>query len=247
MNIYFDETVHEQFGFMLLAYVFCEKDPQVELGGILARHLKSEFHALERMEGNPSAQYLRAEIRHYVSYNCRWGVFVLPSEARWKLAAELPSFLTHLILCCEAPQSVKIYLDEGIISPKYLDELRRPVGIEHVVLCKSHEVYGIQLADLVAALSGVRLREEISQAPKMLTYGDESGFDPPIEAELGYELWASLRYSMLRCSEPLGEEMPEMATFCTSGHGLFISEGCSPQLRETAGRIFGEVYLGCIH
>lgn len=102
-------------------------------------------------------------------------------------------------------------------------------------------------SDIHALVCGVRLREEISETPKMLTYGDESGFDPPIEAELGYELWASLRYSMLKQAEPKGDEMPDMASFETEGYGLFISPSCSDELSRKAQKLFNEVYLGCIH
>jgi len=139
---------------------------------------------------------------------------------------------------------LKIYIDEGIISN---NEIRNVSKVDSINICRSHEVNGIQLADLVAALCGVRLREEISEYPKMLTYGNESGFDPPIEAELGYELWASLRYSMLKHPEPKGDEMPDMASFETEGYGLFVSPCCSDELSRKARKLFGEVYLGCIH
>jgi len=138
-------------------------------------------------------------------------------------------------------------MDEGIVKENQRQSIREATGIEQLELCKSHEMNGIQLADLVAALCGVRLREEISQKPKMLQYGDESGFDPPIQAELGYELWASLRYSMHRESTPLGEDIPEMAEFPTIGYGLFISDKCSQRLRDAAEKLFGRVYLGCLH
>ena len=87
----------------------------------------------------------------------------------------------------------------------------------------SHIVHGIQLAYLVAGLCGVRLREEISGNPKMLVCGEDCGYDPPIEAELGFELWAALRYSMLHAPDALGEEMPSMAMFPTRGYGFLTS------------------------
>lgn len=247
MKIYIDETVHEQYGFLILAYVMCPSDPQNDLARILTSHTADEFHALEKMHGNDSAQKLRGEMRSYVNWNCRWGVFVLPSSMRWNLVDELPGFISKLVVSCSSTDTVSVYMDEGIVKENQLQFLRDATGIEQLDLCKSHEVNGIQLADLVAALNGVRLREEISQRPKMLQYGEESGFDPPIQAELGYELWASLRYSMHRASTPLGEDMPEMAEFPTTGCGLFISDKCSQQLRDAAEKIFGRLYLGCIH
>lgn len=247
MNIYIDETVHEQHGFLILAYVLCSSDPQNDLTRILTSNAAEEFHALEKMHGNDRAQKLRGEMRSYVNSNCRWGVFVLPSSVRWNLADELPAFISKLIGSYSSTDAVSVYMDEGIVKKNQIQSLREATGIKQLDLCKSHEVNGIQLADLVAALCGVRLREEISETPKMLQYGDESGFDPPIQAELGYELWASLRYSMHRESMALGEDMPEMAEFPTTGYGLFISDKCSQQLCDVAEKIFGRVYLGCIH
>jgi len=247
MNIYIDETVHEQYGFLILAYVLCPSDPQDDLACVLASNTAEEFHALEKMHGNDRAQKLRGEMRSYVNWNCRWGVFVLPSSVRWNLADELPWFISNLMGSCSSTDAVSVYMDEGIVKENQRQSIREATGIEQLELCKSHEMNGIQLADLVAALCGVRLREEISQKPKMLQYGDESGFDPPIQAELGYELWASLRYSMHRESTPLGEDIPEMAEFPTIGYGLFISDKCSQRLRDAAEKLFGRVYLGCIH
>lgn len=247
MNIYVDESVHEQHGFLLLAYVICYSDPQEELARILREHQINEYHSMDKMHGNTKAQELRSLFKDYLNSNCLWGVFVLPSNMRWQLADELPNFISKLTSTCPGTGAVGIYLDEGIVKENELQHLRNKTGFEKFGLYKSHEVNGIQLADLVAALCGVRLREEISQKPKMLEYGNNDGFNHPITAPLGWELWASLRYSMQHSSMPLGDEMPEMADFPTTGVGLHVSERCSKKLREAAEKVFGRVYLGCIH
>jgi hypothetical protein len=38
MNIYIDESIHEKYGFMLLAYVLCRRDPQDELSELLTKY-----------------------------------------------------------------------------------------------------------------------------------------------------------------------------------------------------------------
>jgi len=116
-----------------------------------------------------------------------------------------------------------------------------------VITCSSHEVCGIQLADLVASFSGVRLRETITGKAKILTYGYDFGYEPPIESPLGFELFATLRQSMLRGNEPLGNEMPEFATFKTINKGLVLSKNLTTEFSQLALKTFGEVYLGCIH
>lgn len=247
MHVYLDESIHDQHGFMIVGYVLCSKDPQSDLIAVLAKYGVEEFHALEKMDGNREFQKLRDEIRDYVNRHCRWGVLVLPSEAREKVSEELFGVLKRLIETDFDTTANRVFLDEGLVKKKQITELIEASGIEDIRICKSHERKGIQLADLVSALCGVRLREEISQAPKILTYGEESGFEPPIDAELGYELWASLRSSMHRTDQPLGNDMPEMAEFNTGGYGLFISSSCTSALKTSAQKLFGRVYLGCIH
>jgi len=247
MNIYIDESVHEEHGFLLLAYVICHSDPQEDLACILEKYQINEYHSSEKMHGNRKAQEVRELFINYLNYHCLWGVFVAPSGIRRHLANEIPKLISQLVRNRPRTEKVVIHIDEGIITRTELHAVREKIKIEQIDLCKSHEVSGIQLADLVAALCGVRLREEISQNPKMLCYGEESGYWPTITAELGWGLWASLRQSMYRSKVPLGADLPEMAEFSTLGSGLHISDLCPGGLKEAAEKLFGKVYLGCIH
>lgn len=246
MNIYIDESVHPEPGFMLIAYVLCDADPEEELRSIVQRYGVTEFHACEKMDDNKAMQELRRELIQYVNSRCSWGVFVLPRDQRHNVA---PDFKTLIASVSRTSRSsgASIFVDEGILTKKQVAELTREPTMNGLRLCTSQEIRGIQLADVVAALCGTRLKEEIMGLPKMLTYGDEAGFDPPIEAPLGYELWALLRYSMRRAPDPIGDEMPSMATFRTEGYGFVCGASCPETLRRTATRLFGEVYLGCIH
>jgi hypothetical protein len=242
MKLYIDESIHPDHDFMLLAYVMCEMDPQTELEGILSKHGATEFHACARMKDNSIMQGLRDAFCKFVNDKGYWGVIVLPISSRYSVAADIHSMLEAMVNIHRS--AIELFIDEGIVSKAELQTLSSLKGIVSVCSCSSHEIKGIQLADLVAALNGVRLREEISGDPKMLVYGKEFGYDPPIDAELGYELWARLRYSMMREPLPRGEDMP---MFTTHGHGLFISPRCSSELADKAEKVFGTVYLGCIH
>ncbi len=246
MNIYIDESIHGQYGFILIAYVLCGKDPKDELQKILSHHGLPEFHASERMCNNKAMQEVRQDFLSYINKNCKWGVMVLPSSNRFSLLSDLLSFLNEMQKN-GLVESSDLYLDEGIITNQDLPEIENIEFVDGAKICNSVIVHGIQLADLVAALCGVRLREEISQNAKFLQYGADSGYDPPIEAEVGYELWASLRYSMLHAPMAFGEDMPNMAMYPTYGYGFFLSTNCSDNLREKAHKTFGTIYLGCIH
>jgi hypothetical protein len=246
MNIYIDESIHDKYGFMLIAYVLCGKDPKDELKKILSYHGLPEFHASEEMCNNKSMQEVRQDFLSYINLNCKWGVMVLPISSRFSLLSDLLSLLSEMQKN-GLEEATDLYLDEGIITKQDLPEIENIEIVHSAKICNSVIVHGIQLSDLVAALCGVRFREEISQNPKFLQYGDESGYDPPIEAEVGYELWASLRYSMLHAPTAFGEDMPSMAMYPTYGYGFFLSANCSNDLREKADKTFGAIYLGCIH
>jgi len=71
MNIYIDESIHENYGFMLLAYVLCQNDPQDELSKLLAEKDVSEFHSCQKMERNLVMQALRQEFVGYINSKCR--------------------------------------------------------------------------------------------------------------------------------------------------------------------------------
>jgi len=246
MNIYIDDSIHDKHGFMLLSFVICKHDPQDSLQEILSEYGLEEFHACEKMKNNAVMQEIRSRVRRHINNRTRWGVFVLPSSLRHEIFEEFSMFISHLeSLGLDEP--LNIFVDQGIISNTEAGLISSNSKISQLYNCDSSEVNGIQLADLVAALCGVRLREEVTGEPKMLTYGDEFGFNPPIEAELGYELWASLRNSMNRPDTPFGDDMPEMATFDTADYGFLLSKQASDLIREKASKIFGEVYLGCIH
>lgn len=246
MNIYIDESIHEKYGFMLIAYVLCKKSPNDDLLKILMSHGISEFHASVKMSSNTAMQEVRQELLTYINSNSYWGVMVLPSTSRFNLLSDLQDLL-NVIYKNGLLSPCDFFIDDGIISNKELLEIQKIGFISTAKICNSALEQGIQLADLVAALCGVRLRDEIGQNPKLLMYGDEAGYNPPIEAEIGYELWASLRYSMLHSDIPFGEELPSMAMFPTYGYGFFISDLCSDELKEKADRTFGAIYLGCIH
>jgi hypothetical protein len=246
MNIYIDESIHEKYSFMLLAFVLCQNDPQEELGVLLNKHDVTEFHACEKMEKNYVMQELRQELVGYINSKCIWGVLILPSSRRFSLLPDLIELFRGMQEKRIA-ESVEIYIDEGILEGSELADLKKLEVVKDAQIACSKTVYGIQLADLVAGLCGVRLREEISGNPKMLMYGEDCGYNPPIKAELGFELWTALRYSMLHAPESFGEEMPSMATFPTRGYGFFTSRDCTESLQEKADRVFGAVYLGCIH
>jgi hypothetical protein len=112
----------------------------------------------------------------------------------------------------------------------------------------SRVVKGIQLADLVAHTASTMLLETLGVVKKLVRAGPDSGYDEDLELELGFELWASLRYQFFHAgsAEKQGERY-QGALMEVGTNGLYISQSCSPELRAAAVERFGQCYLGCIH
>lgn len=99
----------------------------------------------------------------------------MPSEYRHRSYEDV-SFLLSLLIKNFPDRKGNIFFDEGIINPT--EALSLCSDEVKVITCSSHEVCGIQLADLVASFSGVRLRETITGKAKILTYGYDFGYEP---------------------------------------------------------------------
>lgn len=109
-------------------------------------------------------------------------------------------------------------------------------------------IKGIQLADLAAHVSSIQLKNALGLVKKKVKAGENSGYDPHQEIELGFEMWAIIRYAFFNNgSTILKDDSIEYATVKVEPHGLYISNFCDNHLTETARNKFGNVYLGCIH
>jgi hypothetical protein len=112
----------------------------------------------------------------------------------------------------------------------------------------SRETKGLQLADLVAHTAGLMLLDSLGLLKKVVKAGDNSGYDPDTEIQLGFEMWASLRYHFFFAGPvPEQDEVYKGALTKVGSNGLFIAPSCDDKLRAAAIDRFHECYLGCIH
>jgi hypothetical protein len=96
---------------------------------------------------------------------------------------------------------------------------------------------------------GVMLLEHLGHLKKMVKAGANSGYDPDIDIELGFELWASLRCAFFKTSQPSARPEDPFGDlmFDVENYGLHIAQSCDNALRTAALERFGVCYLGCIH
>ena len=103
INVY-DESIHDKYGFMIIAFVLCWDDPQSALEKILAEYKTDEFHACDKMKDNDSMQRLRSSIKSYINWNGSWGVMIFSNNNRHNLADELMKMIYEGCV----PRSVEI-------------------------------------------------------------------------------------------------------------------------------------------
>lgn len=113
----------------------------------------------------------------------------------------------------------------------------------------SQVVAGLQLADLVAHTTGIMLLDSLGLIRKRIKMGEESGYPEESDMELGFALWASLRYQFFLGESlyPGDDDFVYTATIKTEDTALHIAS-CSPsRLREAALSRFEAMHLGCIY
>lgn len=256
-HFYFDETIQERGGFIIGAFVNAPNDvtpkiySAIEQVGIRPR--VNEFKSGARMDRNPKQAELRSHIMETLR-KTRIGIIVAPVEERALLGHHALLGLRKILSAnglAHKPHSV--FFDEGIaLDRDSNNDLLGEVG----ALCEVHQsqdsklVGGIQLADLAAHFLGGMLLENLGLLTKMVRAGENSGYDPDLEIELGFELWASLRYQLFKAPQPYRATPDDPVgnlVFDVDNYGLHISDNCSKPLREAALKCFGSCYLGCIH
>lgn len=257
-NFYFDETIREHGGFIIGAFVYFADDmtPKVHaaIEQVGMRPGVDEFKSGSRMDRNPKQAELRDRLMAILS-STRIGVVVVPVAERALLGHHALLGLRKMLSANGlAQKSHSVFLDQGItVDPdSYIGLLGEPGAF-----CEIHQsqdsrlIGGIQLADLAAHLLGGMLLENLGLISKSVRAGENSGYDPDLNIELGFELWASLRYQFFMAQQPIPSTVPDHPigdlTFDVENYGLHISDGCSQTLREGAIQCFGTCYLGCIH
>lgn len=256
---FFDESVHQRGGFALGAFVYTPWDPTVELKKALeAAGLKpgiDEFKSGAHVGRNPEQVKARKYLRRALRNCSRIALVVVPASESDALGREaLAGLRTILELNKLDAGHHEVYLDEGLFSSRKeaLDTADR-LGLHSTCTLHpesdSRNVLGLQLADLVAHTASIMLLERQGVITKTVKAGPKSGYNPNLDIELGFELWAGMRYNFFSGDLPDPETLSSQLDFQVEvePYGLYISPLCNPALAETVRQRFGHMYLGCIH
>lgn len=256
-HFYFDESIQERGGFIVGAYLY-GPDADVEVSEALERvGLRpgiDEFKSSARMSQYPEQVALREELRQILAAY-RVGVLVTPSTDRASLGTEALRGLDQIAHANKLTSANRLiaFLDQGLFaSPQRAAALSAEIRIDQYCDVKaeqdSRSVKGIQLADLVAHTAGVMLLETLGLVRKRIKAGANSGYEPEMEIDLGFKLWAGIRYQFFHAGPVERQaDVYQGALMEVGVNGLYISQACSAELRAAASGRFGQCYLGCIH
>jgi hypothetical protein len=111
----------------------------------------------------------------------------------------------------------------------------------------SRLVKGLQLADLVAHTGATMLLSSLGVVRKMVPVDDNSGYESGTIIDLGFELWATLRYQFFNGGLPKDVASNADMVVPVEGFGLYIAEDCPDDLRAAASDRFGTCYVGCVY
>lgn len=256
---FFDESIHSRGGFALGAFVYSASDPTSRLKSALVASglvpAVDEFKSGAYVSKDPRQARARENLREVLHECGRVALVILPASDVTALGHEaLVGLRTFLNANGLVRENHRVYLDAGLFKTKEEAQAiaHRLTLHTRVTLhpeSDSRSVIGLQLADLVAHTASIMLLEQLGIVTKTVKAGPNSGYDPDLDIEIGFELWATLRYKFF-CSDP-----PDPNTWKSQQdfhakvepYGLYISSFCSAELAKAARERFGYMYLGCIH
>jgi hypothetical protein len=254
--LYIDDSVHDIAGFVMAACVYCKKDLTTEIGNILESEgfdpLKDEFKSGANYRHKPKMADVRSRVHLLVSDYTRFGLVIVPREDRENLGFECLLALRQFIDSNNLIGSHEIFFDQGLFPS--ISKAEMAVANLNFKDCNFHfeqdskAIRGLQLADLVAHTCSIILKDKLGIGRKMVKAGENSGYDPDLDIELSFELWASLRYNFFceKRKKVIDDPIVDY-TFNVSPYGLFISAKCDSNLFNASESTFGSVYQGCIH
>lgn len=253
---FLDDSKHEQAGFCLSSFVFSQANPQEEIEEILLSQgllpgrdeFKSSARMREASANTRVREYLQTALR-----SCKIGVAVSPKERRLHVdsAILLRKMLTHPDV---GSINHTVFVDREIARTREeQDSFVRTSRAEDSSFYFEQDskiVGGIQLADLAAHTCAMMMKDALGLVTKTVKAGVNSGYDPDDDLELGFVMFASIRYSFLGVCAPYVWEEPKpllQPLLITSDYGLQISGDLPAAQREAAESKFASIYLGCMH
>jgi hypothetical protein len=255
MFVFVDESIHPRGGFIIVGLVFCKQNPNdLILNSLIKNGFKSddEFKSGISYTKNPKMSLVRNALKRILFNQSDIAIIVLPINKKDSMGLESLKGLKQFINANNITSDTEVYFDQNFFRNRNVaNNLTDEFGFDRCHFNfeqNSKEIRGIQLADLVAHTSAIMLLESLGLIDKNVRAGENSGYDPETEINIGFELWASIRYSFFHKPKLITKDSEDDSPiFDVIPNGLYISEFCDKNLSQAVIDRFGTVYLGCIH
>jgi hypothetical protein len=254
MQIYIDESIHEEEGFIVSSYVGTPDSldepiaASLSKAGLVPYH--DEFKSRMPMDGRPEIQGLREALFGIILKHARLG-FLISSTARRKyLGSEILLTGDKLIQRNSLkPLDLTFYLDQGISAPSPMPSTENIQNSQLRFGQDSRTVLGLQLADLAARYGALLLLEKLRGAKKFVFVGKESGYDPGFDAELGWVIRSALRHKFFMEHKEWDESKSGDWYWLRQllGYGVFLGEQVPERIVAAVEEVYDIAWLGCIH
>lgn len=253
-NLYFDESIRDNGKFIIGAVVISEEDLSTQIRAqweLMGLNPNDEYKSSAIKSENEVSVKQREFIRSLL-HSSKLALVVLPSHDR----KELGNYCAELVLQLLSTKKLfgnthNLFVDENVFMNKDVQLKLDSVGVNLYLNSDSKKEAGIQLADHASHALGGMLLEEMGLIKKQVKAGENSGYHPDEMLDLGFELWASLRYALIGDNQYIEglspPDDPANPYFMVNGYGLYIAASCVENLESCAKKRFGINYLGCIH
>ncbi|MBV5316040.1 MAG: DUF3800 domain-containing protein [Prolixibacteraceae bacterium] len=256
-HFYIDDSVHDKAGFIIGACVYTDMDINEKIIDLI----KScgfdpdsfEYKSSVNYSKEPGKANVRERLKGLLTDNCSLGVVIIPRASREQLGFECIKAVRQFIeINKRIKKPISIYFDQGMFTSK--DKAEQLITSLNFTDCtfyleqNSSYIKGIQLADLAAHISSIQLKDALGFVTKMVKAGENSGYYPDLDMELGFEMWSTIRYTFFNEGSKLyTDDQIAGATLKVEPYGLYISDLCDKNLSDISRAKFGNIYLGCIH
>lgn len=255
-QFYIDDSVHDKAGFIVGACIYTESDLAEEIKNVITANGHDpnffEYKSCRNYSKQPSSVAVRSGLKGLLSL-CKLAIVIVPRAHRDQIGFECIKALKTFIEFNEESISypINISFDQGMFTSvkkaQFCADQLEFKDCHFFWEQNSLSVPGIQMADLAAHTASIQLKERMGLVRKMVKAGENSGYVPDLEIELGFEMRATLRYAFFRAAGKGYQDPIKKATLPVEPNGLYISPLCNDDLAAITRECFGNVYLGCIH
>ncbi len=235
------------------AFVFSDSDPQSELERLLVKNDltpgNDEFKSSIRMDQNSPNISLREDLKTFLR-KCKVGVAI--SKSSEELYEDSALLLEKMLSHPDIPVGEhQVFIDRGIFPTRreqaLLESIKGAETCQFYFEQDSKKVCGVQLADLAAHICAIMMKDSLGLVKKMVKAGDNSGYDPDSDMELGFEMYATIRYSFIGEFAPYDESATRQPMLILDKYGIVISPKLEGEIQLAAKERFSSMYLGCMH